>query len=292
MPLKEPGSSFSPRRKVLGRGLSNLFPVEGENHRQNTTTSSASFLGIECLQVNPDQPRRVFDKEALKELSDSIKQNGVIQPVVVKKSSSPGKFEIVAGERRWRAAGLAGLHKIPVRILDQASDFLPLVENLQREDLNPMELAAAYKKLMEEKDLTQEALAEQLGIARSSFANHLRILKLPEQVRHLILEGKLSLALSKLLLQEKESSAQIKWALHFAKHKTPLRVAQKLMARQNRKASKAPKSQWMQAVNKIQALHGVKSRIKLKKKGGELCLRFFSEKELHRLMDLLLKPEN
>ncbi len=290
MPLKEPDKHFSSRRKVLGRGLSNLFPPSLEEEKPQKT-SKGFFLGIERLQVNPGQPRRVFDRESLKELSDSIKQNGLIQPVIVKKSSG-AKFEIVAGERRWRAAGLAGLHEIPVRILDQASDFLPLVENLQREDLNPVELATAYKKLMEEKELTQEKLAEKLGIARASLANHLRILKLPEQVRNLILEGRLSFALSKLLLQEKDPVSQIKWALYFAKHKTRLREAQKLMARQKPEKSTAPKNRWMQAVKNIQELYGVKSRIKFKNKGGELCLRFFSEKELDRLMDLLLKPEN
>ncbi len=284
------------RRKVLGRGLDSLFSPSSESKATKTHKPSiVLFLGIERIQVNPNQPRRVFDKEFLRELANSIKKNGLIQPIIVKKAGL--HYEIVAGERRWRAAAMAGLHEVPVRVLESKQDsvFLPLVENLQRQDLNPVELAQAYKKLMEEKQLTQEKLADHLGIPRATLANQLRILHLSLEVRNLILEGQLSLALAKILLQEKDVSSQVKWARYFAKHKTGVREAQKLLScRQSKRSVNESQKQkpWQnQAISKIQEVHGIKSRLQFKKNGGELCLRFFSEEELKRLMDLLLKTD-
>ena len=295
-------SFSSSRRKVLGRGLESLFYPDEEKGREKILKRSGTLcLGIEQIQVNPRQPRRVFDKELLKELADSIRKNGLIQPVIVRKVGS-SKYEIVAGERRWRAAGLAGLHEIPVRVLetDNKTPFLALVENLQREDLNPIELAQAYRVLMRQEKLTQEKLADQLGVARATLANQLRILKLPVEVRNLILEGQLSLALAKILLQEKNMSSQLKWAQYFAKHKTGVREAGRLLSQGTLKGkrgkagspqeSKGAVKNWQkQALKKIQEVHGVKSTLRFKKKGGEFCLRFFSEEELRHLMNILLQ---
>ena len=282
-------------RRVLGRGLDNFFSSSKEDSEKqgNQRRSSVRFLGIEQIQPNPHQPRRVFDKEFLKELADSIKKNGLIQPVIVKQVGS--QYEIVAGERRWRASAQAGLHEIPVRVLEVEKDnpFLSLVENLQRQDLNPIELAQAYEKLMQEQKLTQEKLADQLGIPRTTLANQLRILKLPLEVRTLILEGKLSFALAKILLQEKETSTQIKWAHYFVKNKTSVREAQKRLLsgklKKRKKENQQQKSWQTQAIEKIQDLHGVKTSLHFKKKGGDFSLRFFSDEQLRYLMDILLR---
>ena len=287
-------TSASPtRRRVLGRGLDSLFPAVSTQSQKNSESTAVLFLGIEQIQPSPHQPRRIFDKELLEELANSIKKNGLIQPVIVRKAGL--KYEIIAGERRWRAAAQAGLHEIPVRVLEQNQNnpFLALVENLQRQDLNPIELAQAYKKLMQEYKFTQEKLADQLGIPRASLANQLRILRLPLEVQELILKGRLSFALAKMLLQETDTSSQVEWAKYFVKNKIGVREAQKLLSqgRSKKVAGKARqiKSWQSQAMNKIQDIHGVKSALRFKKKGGELCLRFFSDEELHHLMDVLIR---
>ena len=281
-------TSSSSSRKRLGRGLDSLFSPEWGGKKPLLSTQT---LGVEEINPSPHQPRKIFDKEYLKELSQSIKKNGLIQPIVVKPKGST--YEIVAGERRWRAAMQAGLHQVPVRILESENPFLALVENLQREDLNPLELAQAYKKLMEEKNLTQEELAQHLGIPRASLANHLRILNLSPLVQNLILKEKLSFAVGKILLQEKDLSSQAKWGEHFARHNTSVQKAQRLLKKTSSSSSTlSPLPEQKEALNKIQSVHGIKSRIVFKKSknkiSGELCLRFFSEQELNFLLEHLL----
>lgn len=288
MSFKNPSISAS-RRQVLGRGLDSLF--SSSHSQKDQKKSPVLTLGIEQVHPNPLQPRKVFDKDFLEELAESIKKNGLIQPVVVRKSGL--KYEIVAGERRWRAAAQAGLHEIPVRILDQKkndSNILALVENLQRQDLTPVELARAYKQLMEKEKFTQEKLADQLGIPRTTLANQLRVLNLSPEVQELILGGKISFALAKILLQEKDFSVQLKWAQYFIKNRTGVRKAQQLLSKVKSSPKKQCSKAWQQqALNKIRDIHGVKSSLRFKKKGGELCLRFFSDEQLRYLMDILIR---
>ena len=327
--VKSGGGSSPPRRgrQALGRGLENLFPPPVEespaprpspppplrpakrahpSEQRPASFSPASrpapppasslrtgaYLGIEQIYPNPRQPRRIFEKEFLAGLARSIKENGLIQPVIVKKAGTG--YEIVAGERRWRAAIEAGLHKIPVRILEKDSPFLPLVENLQRRDLNPVELARAYKTLLQREKLTQEELAHRLGLARATLANQLRVLSLPEEVQKLILEGKLSFAVAKIVLKEKDPALQIQWGRRFAQKKAGVRQAERMFSNRSSKARpvKALKPWQTQALNKIRDLQGVKATLRLQKTGGELCLRFFSEEELSQLMDLLLSSRS
>ena len=325
---------FSSSKKRLGRGLDSLFSPDSElsktvapNPTSTTAEKEASrnsksldTLGIEQLSPNPHQPRKVFDKTFLKELADSIRENGLIQPVIVRKvkkedggegrseggkRSKGSKYEIIAGERRWRAAAEAGLQEIPVRVLESDSAILPLVENIQRQDLNPLELAQAYQTLLKQKEgeegegggLTQEKLAEKLGIPRATLANQLRILNLSSGVQELILQGKINFAVAKLLLQEKNLTQQLKWARHFAINNTGWREAQKLLSQKKTKKARGflepPHKQWQtQALNKIMQVYGVKADLYSKKKGGELRLRFFSNEELHRLMSLLLSSKD
>ncbi|MBU6236018.1 MAG: ParB/RepB/Spo0J family partition protein [Alphaproteobacteria bacterium] len=183
----------------LGRGLSALFGDEENDNNEaqgSNNAGSRRMMPVEWLTPNPDQPRRIFTKEALAELSDSIRQHGMIQPILVRPIPEAGnRYQIVAGERRWRAAQVAQLHEVPVTIqylTDEAVLELGLIENLQREDLTPLEEAEAYQQLMSRFGHTQEKIAQAMGKSRSYVANMVRLLNLPETVKGYMREGKLS----------------------------------------------------------------------------------------------------
>ncbi len=294
------------RRVVLGRGLDSLFretlPLSPQPLKKTESITPPLFLPIEQLESGSHQPRSVFDREALKELAQSIKENGLIQPIVVRKKSFE-KYEIIAGERRWRAAGMAGLHKVPVWFADDKQKtkknraVLALVENIQRQNLSCIEVARAYKNIIQQHNLTQEQLAQQLGVARTSVTNHLRLFDLDPKAQELLVNKKLSFGLAKILLQEKNYKQQLKLAMYFVSNNLGVREAEKFLQSQikykNKKSihtsDKSPTWQ-KQTLKKIQDKHGVKTSLRFKKKGGELCLRFYSNEELHYLMDLLLCP--
>ena len=293
-------------RRVLGRGLDSLFgerpSVSSPKPLEKSNISPPLFLPIEQLESGSHQPRSIFDKESLQELAQSIKENGLIQPIVVRKKSA-GKYEIIAGERRWRAAGMAGLYKVPVWFADDKQkteknrSVLALVENIQRQNLSCIEMARAYKNIIEKHHLTQEQLAQQLGVARTSITNHLRLFDLNPKVQELLVGKKLSFGLAKILLQEKNYKQQLQWGMHFISNNLGVREAERFLQKQkkykNKKTAHTPEKSptWQkQTLKKIQDKHGIKTDLKFKKKGGELRLRFYSDEELHYLMDLLLCP--
>src|SRR5215204_6737583 len=184
-------------RQSLGRGLSALLGDEHPSHISSLTNE----IDIDLIDPNPDQPRSHFAESALEELSRSIVANGVVQPIVVRPRG--GRYEIVAGERRWRAAQRAGLRRIPAAVKEVADDKLlelALIENIQREELNPIEEAAAYRKLIDNIGLTQEAVAASVGKDRTLIATSLRLLKLPDDIQRLIEEGKISAGHGRALL--------------------------------------------------------------------------------------------
>ncbi|MBS1982874.1 MAG: ParB/RepB/Spo0J family partition protein [Bdellovibrionales bacterium] len=201
-------------KKALGRGLAAL--INPALKAQMATTAAAAqkveqeksgprleILDLKLIDPNPDQPRKVFNEERLQELSESLKEQGLVQPIVVRKKGE--RFEIIAGERRWRAAGLAQLEKIPAIIRDEKitlvqDDLASLVENLQREQLSPLELASAYERIMTLHNMTQEQLAARVGLSRAGVANTLRLLKLPESVKRLLADGKISEGHARTLL--------------------------------------------------------------------------------------------
>jgi ParB family chromosome partitioning protein len=201
-------------KKALGRGLSALFQ-DIESHHGGGAAPLASpaatagegpgrIISIDMVSANPDQPRKHFDELRLKELAESISEQGLVQPIVVKKIGE-AKYQIVAGERRWRASQLAGLKEIPVFIRDEKAgavenDLASLVENIQREELNPIELAQAYQRLLAASNMTQDTLAKKLGVSRVSVANTLRLLKLPETIQNLVISKKLSEGHARALL--------------------------------------------------------------------------------------------
>ena len=173
----------------LGKGINALFPGESLSKAE-----IVEKVHVKSIKPNPYQPRKVFDEVAIKELSDSIKEHGILQPIIVRKTGMT--YEIVVGERRFRAAKLAGLEEIPAVVRDLTDEEtmeLAILENLQREDLTPIEEAEAYHNLMENLKLTQEQLAFRLGKSRSHIANHVRLLSLPKKIRNTITEGKLSM---------------------------------------------------------------------------------------------------
>ncbi|OLS53322.1 chromosome partitioning protein ParB [Rhodovulum sulfidophilum] len=197
-----------PEKRGLGRGLSALMAdvrIEPEAERDETPRSKADqMIALDLLEPNPDQPRRLFSEEALKELSDSIREKGVIQPLIVRPSKrSEGRYEIVAGERRWRASQLAQKHEVPVivRELDDTEVLeIAIIENIQRADLNPLEEAMGYRQLMDRFGHTQDKVAEALGKSRSHIANLLRLLQLPDEVQGYLREGRLSAGHARALI--------------------------------------------------------------------------------------------
>src|ERR1700742_4279235 len=189
-------------RKALGRGLSALFS-------QQAVESDLIELDIDLLQPAETQPRKIFKEEALEELAESIRANGVIQPIIARRDG--GRFEIIAGERRWRAAQRAGLQKIPCVVRDIPDEHvleISLIENIQREDLNPIEEATAYKNLVERLALTQEEVAKRVGKDRSSITNALRLLKLPAEIQQMVEEEKLSMGHARALLSLESAEQQ------------------------------------------------------------------------------------
>ncbi len=208
----DPNKNQQPRR-ALGRGLSALFqdvdqqvpaPEAAAVVPAPTVSGLGQILELAKISPNPDQPRKHFDEVRLKELADSIAEQGLVQPIVVKKVG-PDKYQIIAGERRWRASQLAGLKEIPVFLRDEKhnrleNDLASLVENIQREELNPIELALAYQRLLAGATMTQDQLSKKLGVSRVAIANTLRLLKLPPTVQELVIGKKLSEGHARALL--------------------------------------------------------------------------------------------
>lgn len=209
------------KRRALGKGLEELFNNEQLNFDSieekiidSSTKDEIVELGISELRSNPYQPRKVFDEEKLKELSDSIKEHGVFQPIIVKKSSIKG-YEIIAGERRVKASTMAGLSKIPAIIRDfsdQEMMEIALLENLQRENLNAIEEALAYRNLINSLNVTQEVLAMKLGKSRSHITNMLGLLNLPEEVKDMIVDNKLSMSHARVLSKMEDKDEVIRLA--------------------------------------------------------------------------------
>ena len=224
-------NKFNGKFSGLGRGLDSIFV---ENNAP--TGGGVTMLRIADLEPRKNQPRKVFDREALQQLADSIAAHGVIQPVAVRESAG-GFYEIIAGERRWRAAKMAGLSEIPAVVLtadDQKTAELALIENIQREDLNPIEEAKAYEKLLTEYGLTQEKLSLSVGKSRSSIANALRLLDLTEGALNLLSDGKISVGHAKVLLGLEDRSQMDGAAEQIVAHEMSVRETEALVKKINK----------------------------------------------------------
>ena len=282
------------RRSALGKGLSALIPDAPEAPRQG-----AFEVDIDRLSPNDEQPRAQMDDAKLEELTQSIKANGIIQPILVRRSGNADR--IIAGERRWRAAQRAGLHKVPVVVRDvppgseQQLLELALVENIQREDLNPVDEALAYQRLADNFSLTQDQIAAAVGKDRSSVANYLRLLKLPEEVRGDLAAGSLSMGHARALLGLTDAASQRQAAREVIARSLSVRDTEALVKKMAAPASSRPaKSEppppdvhTRAAEDRMRFALGTKVRIARKGQGGTIEIHFGSEAELNRIYEQL-----
>lgn len=282
------------RRSGLGRGLDALLPARGEEGLEGR--SGLLRAPLDEIDPNPRQPREVFDETALDELAASIKELGVLQPLLVREK--PGGYELIAGERRLRAARRAGLTEVPVMIVeadDRGSLERALVENIHRTDLNPIEEAAAYKQLIDDGGLTQEALAQRLGRNRVTITNALRLLDLPTGIQALIVEGRLSAGHGKALLGLEMSPFQDRLARRVASEGSSVRETEELV-RKYQAMTGAPSGggtkvrppEILEAQRKLADHLQTRVRIDLGKRKGKIVLDFVSLEELDRLLDVLM----
>ena len=279
------------KMKGLGKGLDALL---GDDFTNEPEVKSSLFLPISQVESCAAQPRKQFDPDALADLADSIRQHGIIQPLTVRKLQS-GYYQIIAGERRWRAARMAGLSQVPVVVIeadDRKAMELAMIENLQREDLNPMEEAEGYRTLMEQYGLTQEETSQRVGKSRSAVANALRLLHLSDEVRVLVEEGKLSGGHARALvpltaeLQKKAAAVIIKDDLSV--RQTELLV-KKLTAEKPEKPAKDAGSvdYAAEAARELSERLGRPCRIVTGRKKGRLELEYYGVDDLNALLDAL-----
>lgn len=291
------------QKRALGRGLSALIPqaapvaaVPHKGAAEPSPRNGVLKLSIESIRRDSAQPRRYFDETKLAELTESIKAQGVLQPVLVRKDGDG--YKIIAGERRWRAAQAAGLKEVPalVREVTEAQAFeLALVENLQRADLNPIEEAEGYQRLQDEFKLTQEQISQRVGKERSTVANALRLLGLPKDVKELVADGALSMGHARALLGVPRLPELQALAAKVAEQKLSVRDTEKLVQqrRTHKKEAGRPPKQSAQAkalVEELQRRLGTKVRLTERSPGkGTLEVDFFSYDDLDRLLKLLRK---
>jgi ParB family chromosome partitioning protein len=285
------------KRFVLGRGLSALIPdaaaPPAPTARVSTEPHRPSELDIDLIVPNPRQPRATIGEQSLDELAQSIRSNGVIQPILVRKSGD--RFEIVAGERRWRAAQRAGLLKVPVVVREIADDKLlevALIENIQREDLNPIEEAQAYRRLVDDMNMSQEAVAVAVGKDRATVANFIRLLRLPAEVRNDLAAGSLTIGEAKALLGLTDDASQRRVARQVVSGQLSVREAEALVRQETGgKMPDAPArkvdANTRAAEEQLRQALGTRVRIARRGKGGRIEIDFSDEDELHRLFEAI-----
>jgi len=278
------------KRPALGRGLSALIP----DTPAPAAASAERSLDIDSdlLRPNKFQPRTQMDEERIEDLARSIRANGIIQPIVVRKVEE--RYEIIAGERRWRAAQRAGLLKVPVVVRDIPEERLlavALIENIQREDLNPIEEAVAYRRLSDEFHLTQEQIADAVGKDRSSVANYVRLLRLPQEVRGSVASNALSMGQARALLALTDEAAQLRVARDVVSRNLSVRETEALVKKATAPAVEKPEKtadvHTRAAEDKLKMALGTRVRINRKGKGGRIEIEFVSEDELQRLYERL-----
>lgn len=275
--------------KALGKGLGALFQDQALLETDKITQTA-----IRDIRENPFQPRKVFDKEALEELAQSIKEYGILQPIILRKKGA--KFEIVVGERRFRAAKIANLTEVPsvIREFDDAKMMeLAILENLQREDLTPIEEAEAYHSLMEHLGMTQEELSKRLGKSRPHIANHVRLLTLPKEVQKLVNDGRLTMGHGRTLLGLKNKKQIPMIAEKVMKQHLNVRQLEALVHSLNEDVPRETKKNVKKDIfieekeSQLRDYFGTNVLIKKAKNKGKIEIEFFSEDDLERILELL-----
>ncbi|MBY6054502.1 ParB/RepB/Spo0J family partition protein [Cytobacillus firmus] len=275
--------------KGLGKGLNAFF-----NNAESESEETVQEVKIKDIRPNPYQPRKVFEKEAIEELKQSILEHGILQPIIVRKSIKG--FEIVVGERRYRAAKEANLEKVPVvvrELTEQQMMELAVLENLQREDLTPIEEAAAYQLLMEKLKVTQEELAKRLGKSRPHIANHVRLLSLPPKIQGLISDGKISMGHGRALLGLRKKEKLQALVEKTVKDGLNVRQLEQLIQQLNDVSRETKKPAVQKDIfikereSSLRERFGTTVHIKQSKNKGKIEIEFFSKEDLERIMELL-----
>jgi len=278
------------KRPALGKGIGALL-----NSATQEGNRKYFLCPIEELRPHSEQPRKSFNDASLQELADSIREKGVIQPLVVRKL--PDHYQIIAGERRWRAAQKAGLHEVPVVIQDVSEDWaleMALIENIQREDLNPIEESLAYRNLMQRFDLTQEEVAKRVGKERSTVANALRLLRLPESVQNDVIAGRLSMGHARALLslEGEERIMQVRsrvvaGGLSVRETEALVKKGGDVAVAKTGKETKSVDPEITHLAAELQRVLGTQVRITPKGKGGRVEITYFAPGDLDRLLEML-----
>ena len=301
------------KRNGLGKGLDSLIPnksnkspstvekqsVKTEKEEKSTATGEI-LVKINEVEPNREQPRKDFDEDSLMELADSIKQFGILQPLIVQKKKD--YYEIIAGERRWRAAKLAGIKEVPIIIKDYSNQEIveiSLIENIQRENLNPIEEAMAYKRLLEEFNLKQDEVAERVSKSRTAVTNSMRLLKLSDRVQQMIVDDMISTGHARALLAIDDEEQQYMLANKIFDEKLSVRETEKLVKelKNPKKEVKKAKQERMFVYNDLadhmKNIIGTKVSVNPKANGkGKIEIEYYSEEELERIYDLIMSIQN
>ncbi|NLU38898.1 MAG: ParB/RepB/Spo0J family partition protein [Bacteroidales bacterium] len=294
------------KKNVLGRGLDALIEGADSVNQEHVAATSIDEIQISKIEANPWQPRTTFDEEALQDLANSIKEVGIIQPLTLRKVSE-NKYQIIAGERRFRASKLAGLEKVPAFIRESDDDRmleLALIENIQREDLDAIEISLSYQRLLDECQITQEELSERVGKKRSTVANYLRLLKLPAVIQKAIRDREISMGHARAIINIEDSETQIMLYKQIVKYDFSVRKIEEIVRKINSEESqekeqkkenkKTPFSPEYDELKKHLTKHfSTNIDFKINNKGaGKIVIPFNSDKDLERIIGVLDKLNN
>ena len=310
------------KKRGLGRGLDALISetTADSTYTNNPDSEHIQMIRLTDIEPDPKQPRHSFDPEKLEELAQSIKEKGLLEPILVQECQNPHHYEIIAGERRWRASRQAGLKEIPAIVRnfgDQERVEISLIENIQREDLNPMEEARAYQRLSEEFHLKQEEIAQKVSKSRTSVANSMRLLKLPETVQDMVSEGKLSMGQARALISLADGETQLQLANRIVEQNLSVREVEKLIRKLSKsdggdsgdetteeltlidaQAAEAEARQqevlektYQDIAGRLQQSLGMKVEIHRRgNAGGKVEISFSGGEDLEQIMDRLMRP--
>jgi ParB family transcriptional regulator, chromosome partitioning protein len=281
-------------RKALGRGLSSLI-----REVEAAPPAGLDLIPVGAIDPNPFQPRQTFPEETLRELTDSIRASGVVQPILIRRAAAEGRFQLIAGERRWRAARLAGLEAIPAVLRDlddrQTLEFA-LIENLLRQDLNPLEVAHAYAGLQQTFRLSHDEIAEHLGVSRSAITNTLRLLRLPEAVKDMLSNGQISAGHARALAAIEDADKIVKLARVIVSKGLSVRQTEELVAGPSAEQGRTTPKQAAKidanvraAVLELERALGTRVRIVGNSERGRIEIRYFSPEDLNRLYDWIMR---
>ena len=276
------------KKFAVGKGLGALIPDE-----INEDNEGKLMISLNKIKSNIDQPRKSFDNEKIAELAESIKNHGIIQPLILKEND--GGYIIVAGERRWRAAKMVGLKEVPAIVMDLTEKQvleISLIENIQRQDLNPIEEALAYKKLLSDFDLTQEELSKRIGKSRTAITNTIRLINLDSRVQQYVIDGIISEGHGRALLSLEDGDLQYIYSQKVIDEKLSVRELEKLIRNISLKSERSEKKEelnpyYKDVRDRLQNYFGTKVNLSSKKNKGKIEIEYYSEEDLERILDII-----